>query len=499
MFRMFQTPDQDQEPLVPQQTADEGDRTQAMQGSRGAAQNAGDPAADARELVASGMLNENLITNEVFWRAYPPLRGIKLKVGTADAREWIRMRNHYVRPALAAGTRKKESAAPVVAPPAVEGADEGGVCEMEPRQESEAPNASVLEQVMQQNASQQESQQPTPEPAPAPAQAQEPIAAPVQVAGPQAPQAVEPPGATSSVDDAYFTQGGNSYQDSVGGTKRGWYKGSAAANTCNMTSLTMGLVSIAGSEEVAREKVIDLLRRKGVHAGAVCKVGGKTLPITKVIADPELAAQCQLEDLVTAAGIGKSGGYKDVTYSGTIARVAKECGLVAKTDTFSKGRPDLSKAKNRELAQQLLAEGKRVVAGTTHHYVYLVAAGDDHIVVHDPAGARLAAGVFLHGGSVEDRQGEWIRLMGNANYREVALRRMHTNERCRPVLERAAEIAKLPRKERADAIARFKEDYPGNWDMGAANYYNLHDIDELDAKLCVSLEAAEKEEEAESN
>src|SRR5688572_30027950 len=123
MLRMFSTPDQEQDQLAQAPVADQGDRTQSIQGSRGATVTPGDPAADARELVAAGMLNENLITNEVFWRAYPPLRGIKLAAGTPDATEWIRMRNRYVRPAIAEGGKKKPAAqvaAPTPAPPAVD-------------------------------------------------------------------------------------------------------------------------------------------------------------------------------------------------------------------------------------------------------------------------------------------------------------------------------------------------------------------------------------------
>ncbi len=69
-----------------------------------------DEAGAARELIAGGMSDENQLTNEVYWRRYPAQRGIKLKSGSPEAQEWLRVRNQQVRPALVESRPSPETA-----------------------------------------------------------------------------------------------------------------------------------------------------------------------------------------------------------------------------------------------------------------------------------------------------------------------------------------------------------------------------------------------------
>jgi hypothetical protein len=438
----------------------------------------------ADELVAAGFIDENKLTNELFWLRYPAWRSMKLEVGTPGAKEWIRLRNDFARLALVTMEDNKAPAEPVKPPappkPAVPATPQAHV---EPA--SEPPR-------------------PVEPKAPEPPKVEPPKAEPEpehKQGGAGAILMAASKGATvtsSSADDQYFTQSGNSYTDSVGGQRRGWYKKSAAANTCNMTSLTMALVSIAGSEEKARDKICEVLREKGIHAGAVCRVGDKSVPVTKIINDPELLSQVQLEDLVTAAGIGKGGGYADVTKARTIARVAKDSGLVENANYFKDGRPHLRKAPVREKAKQMLAEGQRVIAGTGHHYVYLAEMRDDGMVIHDPAGARLGPQIFVHGGQPRERVNEWLRYLHNPNLRDKLMRRVSLNPRATAALERLSEMAHMNKHDKKEALEGFFTEFPDAIDFGQANFYSLEDISDFDAVLCVALGPAKEEGAAES-
>jgi hypothetical protein len=47
-----------------------------------------------------GVVNENEATDQVFWLEHPDLRGEKLKAGTSEAQEWLRLRDAVVHPTL---------------------------------------------------------------------------------------------------------------------------------------------------------------------------------------------------------------------------------------------------------------------------------------------------------------------------------------------------------------------------------------------------------------
>jgi hypothetical protein len=59
-----------------------------------------DPKKVAEEQIAHGLHDENKITNEVFWACKPDLRNKHLVAGSDDAKEWLRIRDEIVRPAL---------------------------------------------------------------------------------------------------------------------------------------------------------------------------------------------------------------------------------------------------------------------------------------------------------------------------------------------------------------------------------------------------------------
>jgi len=386
------------------------------------------------KLVASGLeAHENQLTDELFWAERPALRGEKLQPGSPDAVRWLQIRDTVVRPSLRS-RRKADPAAP--RPPA------GAV----------APTGMVpVDEVAAQSG-----------------------------------------GATgASTSDKYFVQDVGRYQDvDEKGKARVWANGSSGMNICNMTSLTMGLVSMAG-EAVVRAKMIALLRSKGMHAGASVQVGGKWLSLAEALDDPKVVDRIALLDLVTAAAIGESGAYRTVTVPDTIARIARESGLAARSETV-RGQPKLATAKGRTLAQEMLAAGKRVLAGTVNHYVYLIEVRADGVVVHDPAGARvqpsLTGPIFLHGGSANGIAYEWSRLDGAR--RERAIRRTSTNAEATAIVNRLVEISALDGAERKKALTALAKEHPGHIAMGASNFYAATEFTENDLRLMVSLAIA---------
>ncbi len=72
-----------------------------------------DPAKVVAEQIAHGIHDENKITDEVLWQMRPTTRGKKLSGGSADAAEWLRLRDEVVRPALTHGDRARAPAPPI--------------------------------------------------------------------------------------------------------------------------------------------------------------------------------------------------------------------------------------------------------------------------------------------------------------------------------------------------------------------------------------------------
>ncbi len=193
---------------------------------------------------------------------------------------------------------------------------------------------------------------------------------------------------------------------------------------------------------------------------------------------------------MTAVAIGKVGGYGDVTVAATIARVAREAGLA--TAEAATGPVRLSDPKVKASAAQMLAAGKRVIAGTVNHYVYLIEVRDDGVVVRDPAGARvtpgLSAPVFVHSGEAPHIAREFLAM--DADRREAARRRVATNARAAAVIGELPAIAAMSKADQAAALKALAKAHPGHISTGAMNFYGNSEFAANDLRLRVTLSAA---------
>ncbi|HEX5812275.1 MAG TPA: hypothetical protein VFY38_09255, partial [Pseudonocardia sp.] len=400
-----------------------------------------------RLLVAAGHGDPNALTNLAFWAAHPELFGTKLQPsqpGFAQlSAEWIRLRDGIVRAAHSTSTASSASQGRPTAPT-------------------------------------------TPATRPAPG------TVPADVVAAESP----PPrvaGATQAGSgDKYFAQGAGHYQDVAdtgekAGQVRVWLYGSSGANVCNMTSLTMGLVSMAGEDEV-RARMIGLLRTAGMHAGAQVQVGGKFVDLATALDDPRMSARIRTLDLVTAVAIGKHGSYKSVTDAGTIARVARDAGIATKAAEAT-GQISFTKPAVRAKAAQMLADGTRVILGTVNHYVYLTEVRGDGVVVHDPAGARVTPGLkgylFVHAGNGAAMAAEFLKM--DAGRQATAVRRVTTNPAAAAVINELPEIAALPKAQQAAAAAQLATAHPGHIETGTSNFYATSEFAENDVRLRVML------------
>jgi len=398
-----------------------------------------------RLLVAAGHGDANALTNLAFWAAHPELFGTKLQPsqpGFAQlSAEWIRLRDGIVRAAHSASSASPGKTTAPTTPPAT---------------------------------------QPAPGTVPADVVAAE--SPPPRVAG--ATQA--------GSGDKYFAQGAGHYQDVAdtgknAGQVRVWLYGSSGANVCNMTSLTMGLVSMAGEDEV-RARMIGLLRTAGMHAGAQVQVGKTFVDLAAALDDPRMSARIRTLDLVTAVAIGKHGSYKSVTDAGTIARVARDAGIATKA-TEATGQISFTKPAVRAKAAQMLAAGTRVILGTVNHYVYLTEVRDDGVVVHDPAGARVTPGLegylFVHAGNGAAIAAEFLKM--DAGRQAAAVRRVTTNPAAAAVINELPAVAALPKAERAAAAAQVAAAHRGHVETGASNFYATSEFAANDLRLRVTL------------
>jgi hypothetical protein len=395
-----------------------------------------------RLLVAAGHGDPNALTNLAFWTAHPELFGTKLMPSQPNFRqlsaEWIRLRDGIVRAAHTAPAARQ--AAPTT-PPATQ------------------PAAGTV---------------------------------PADVIAAESP----PPrvaGATrAGSGDKYFAQRVGRYRDVADSGKkagqiRPWLHKTSGANVCNMTSLTMGLVSMAGEDEV-RSRMIGLLRTAGMHTGAQVEVGEKFVDLATALEDPRLSARISTLDLVTAVAIGKHGSYKSVTDAGTIARVARDAGIATKARVAA-GRIHLTDPGVRARATKMLADGTRVIVGTVNHYVYLTEVRDDGVVVHDPAGARVTPGLtgylFVRAGNGAAIANEFLKM--DAGRQAAAVRRVTTNPAAAAVINELPAIAALPVAKRAAAIKALGAAHPGHVETGMSNFYATSEFKENDLRLMVTL------------
>ena len=396
-----------------------------------------------RLLVAAGHGDANALTNIAFWAAHPELFGTKLHPSQPNfaqlSAEWMRLRDGVVRTAR---SRSAPQAAPASAP--------------------------------------------ITRPAPG--------TVPADVIAAESPPPRPAGAARAGSGDRYFAQGAGNYRDVAdtgkkAGQVRVWLYGSSGANVCNMTSLTMGLVSMAGEDEV-RARMIGLLRTAGMHAGAQVQLGATFVDLATALTDPRLSARIRTLDLVTAVAIGRHGSYKSVTDPATIARVARDAGI-ATTAAVATGRIRFTDPAVRARAAQMLAAGTRVIVGTVNHYVYLTEVRGDGVVVHDPAGARVTPGLtgrlFVHAGNGAAIAAEFLRM--DAGRQAAATRRVTTNPAAAALIGELSTITAAAGRERAAAVKEFGKAHPEYVETGRSNFYATSEFAENDLRLRVTLSA----------
>jgi len=385
----------------------------------------------ARELVAQGHADVNALTDEVFYRVFPWLKGVKLSKGSAEAKAWVEIRDKAASPELKA----KNDAAKQKPEEKAKDTPSGGGGSAE-----------------------------------------------------DVPSEFHGNGEKAGTSDLYLTQNDNSYEDGEGNWKK-----SAGSATCNMTAVAMALVSIAGSEEVAKQAVATYLKQRGMRKEATAKCGSQRKSLKSIINNPSLLAKVQLEDLCIAAAVAIGGSLDAVTMTGTMLKMAKKSGLV------SGGKAYASTEKMRDpavlaRAKQLLAEGKRVIVGTVGHYVYLTAVLDDGILVHDPAGARIQVSgspKYLWPGKASGKLGHWDNGLKGAHL-QTTLRRVSRNKAVHAAFTQEAAALELKGQARKDAREAVKQAHPGTLNTGENNFYGLDELDTYNCRIRVILEPNEE-------
>lgn len=189
--------------------------------------------------------------------------------------------------------------------------------------------------------------------------------------------------------------------------------------------------------------------------------------------------------LAAAVAVGDS--YKSVTTANMILGIAKKSGLVKGGST--KGtQQHLKDPEARKAAKEALDKGARIVAQTKGHYVYLVDVRDDGIVVHDPAGARIALDKNLWPGKTSDKLGTWLGRLDGNDKRETALRRCGQEPANRAFIERAVAVAQLSGKEKKEEKAKLMAEFPAYLELGKNNFYSIDELATYNARIGIMLE-----------
>jgi len=389
----------------------------------------------ARDLAARAGGDANVLTDEVFYRLFPWLAGQKLAAKSPEAKAWVEVRDRAVVPELEAWRDT-----------------------MKPEKKGSSGASAEPE---------------------------------TQAGG----GAISAAGGKSSTADLYRTQNDNSYDDDLAT----WKKDSAGGATCNMTAVAMALISIAGSEDVAKQAVALYLRQHGTRDGATAQIGGKRVPLSEVLSDGSLLAKAQLEDLCIAAAVRIGGSYDAVTMTSIMLKVAKKSGLVKDGAAYA-STEKMTEPAVLKRAKDLLASGSRVIVGTVNHYVYLTAVRDDGILVHDPAGARVSVSgdpKYLWPGKASDKLGHWDSALGKGSLREVALGRVAHNPEVKAAFTQEAAALSLSGDAKKAAREAVKQDHPGTLNTGANNFYGRDELAEYNCRIRVVMtpnEGAQSEE-----
>jgi hypothetical protein len=394
--------------------------------------------------IDAGERNVNIITDLVFYKVHPELHGKKLKAGSPDAQNWLWIRDTFVVPAVRAA-------------PSMIGAREAahGQTEAKP------------------HAQPQPVAQPQPQPV---AQPQPQQAAPQQPAPQQTQGDHEQSHAGGGMaDNVYRTQNDNLYM---------------AGGTCNMTSLTMALLSFAdGDETKVKHGAGIALKSLGKPLGGITLPSKKKVDLLQAIDTPDLLAQIQIEDLLTTFANMK--GW-NVTHGDVILKVAKATKLVSGGDV-SAFKHNLKDAKGRKHAADMLAQGGQVILGVQGgpgHYVFLRQVLDDGVVVHDPAGCRCQYDAPFFVSSMQ--ASEWslrgaMGRLGTPGWPDAARRRLSHNPAMLAIVERLIAARGEDRKQQA---ATLKELATGEWlAMGESNFYNIADMARYQMDIRVEMTA----------
>jgi hypothetical protein len=284
----------------------------------------------------------------------------------------------------------------------------------------------------------------------------------------------------------------NSYDDNIAAPQWGGKLGSAAGNTCNVTSLSMALIDMSGGDEGrVRTAALAKLRAHGARPGAVVSIGGKEVPLTKALADDALAQRIAVPDLITALGLEtyankKLGALGDWD---TLANLAGDLGLAHNAPALKDG--SLAHPDARKHAKERLARGEQILVHTPHHICYLVDASEEGVVINDPAGARLApeGALFIDSGSPSELwDWRWLPRLKSASEQETARRRLARNPQALAVVEQLIALKELKGQAYKDAVKQIKsmrESVP----MGADNFYSAAECAPYDMGIAVDLEA----------
>jgi hypothetical protein len=278
-------------------------------------------------------------------------------------------------------------------------------------------------------------------------------------------------GTAPATGDIYQTQNDNLY---------------LPGGTCNMTSLTMGLLSMTNGDDMQiKQKTAEALRRLGKPLGKI-KIDGKNVDLLKVFDTPALLAKVRVEDLLTT--LAELNGL-DVTNAGTILKVAELTGVA--NSGKAGGLDKLSDPAVRQRIGEHVRNGQRVILGVQGgpgHYIYLVEMRSDGLIAHDPAGCRCQreAPFFL---ATTVRTSYWVQtwmnLLGTPGWPAAARRRLSHNPTVLAVVERLLEARGADGHKQA---AILKEVATGaKLNMGENNFYSLDDIDHYGMDVRVEM------------
>lgn len=264
---------------------------------------------------------------------------------------------------------------------------------------------------------------------------EQPVSAdPVPQGPPTAPPQTEEGGESAEGDDTYRDQRDN---PKLGG------------GTCNVTTLAMQLLSLAGGDEsMLRNKAVELLKAKGKQASTDTQLEELLRQLT-IVANKN-------SDTVTL-GNGKKYKAWEVAYVlDAVSEMFKS--LVKKTETVEKVE---TKARYEEVIQPVLDAGGVVMLSnkltSSGHIIKLESMLDDGILVDDPFGCLVeATGKYLKNGEPLDKYS----INRIKNQSEVLGERLKHNAKLKKELESLAE--------------KGEGKLPGN--AGNNNFYSWDDV-----------------------